>query len=88
MDISLDNLLLVEDLIDYLSIAVHMDKYIDDRGNVIRYIKEIIEYYVEDDEIKKNHIYLSNGYIKEYFYLTKSLAEKIGMKERWYEDTI
>ena len=88
MDISLDNLLLVEDLIDYLNIAVHMDKMVDDKGNVIRYIKEIVEYYVEDNEIKKNHIYLSNGYIKEYFYLTKSLAERLGIKERWYEDTI
>ena len=88
MDISLDNLLLVEVLIDYLNIAVHMDKMVDDKGNVIRYIKEIVEYYVEDNEIKKNHIYLSNGYIKEYFYLTKSLAERLGIKERWYEDTI
>ena len=88
MDISLDNLLLVEDLIDYLNIAVHMDKMVDEKGNVIRYIKEIVEYYVEDNEIKKNHIYLSNGYIKEYFYLTKSLAERLGIKERWYEDTI
>ena len=88
MDISLDNLLLVEDLIDYLNIAVHMDKYIDDRGNVVRYIKEIVEYYVEDNEVKKNHIYLSDGYIKEYFYLTKGLAKKLNIEERWYEDTI
>ena len=88
MDISLDNLLLVEDLIDYLNIAVHMDKMVDEKGNVTRYIKEIVEYYVEDNEIKKNHIYFSNGYIKEYFYLTKSLAERLGIKERWYEDTI
>ena len=79
---------LMRDLIDYLNIAVHMDKYVDDRGNVIRYIKEIVEYYVEDNEVKKNHIYLSDGFIKEYFYLTKGLAEKLNIEERWYEDTI
>ena len=87
MDISLDNILLVEDLIDYLNIAVHMDKIVDENGNIVRFIKEIVEYYVEDDEIKKNHIYLSNGYIKEYFYLSKHLSKKLGLKEKWYEDT-
>jgi len=53
MDIPLDNSTLFNDLIDYLNIAIHMDKYIDNEGNTIRYIKEIVEYYVEKDKVHK-----------------------------------
>jgi len=85
MDIPLDNSTLFNDLIDYLNIAIHMDKYIDNEGNTIRYIKEIVEYYVEKDKVHKNCIYESDGILKVYKKISSSLSKKINMKEKWYE---
>ena len=85
MDIPLDNSTLFNDLIDYLNIAIHMDKYMDNEGNTIRYIKEIVEYYVEKDKVHKNCIYESDGILKVYKKISSSLSKKINMKEKWYE---
>lgn len=85
MDIPLDNPILFNDLIDYINIAIHMDKFIDEEGNTIRYIKEIVEYYVKDDEVIKNCIYESNGIVKINHKLSLELARKLKIKEKWYE---
>ena len=85
MEIPLDNITLFNDLIDYLNIAVHMEKKIDKEGNVIRYIKEIVEYYIEDEKVYKNCIYESDGVLKVYKNLSPYLAKKIEMDKKWYE---
>ena len=84
MEMPLDNTTLFYDLIDYLNIAIHMDKFIDEEGNTIRYIKEIVEYYVENDVLYKNCIYQSDGVFKIYQKLSKSLANKLEIEEKWY----
>lgn len=86
MDIPLDNSILFNDLIDYLNIAVHMDKFLDNEGNTIRFIKEIVEYYIEKDKVYKNCIYESDGILKLYRKISPYLAKKIGVKEKWYEE--
>ena len=85
MDIPLDNKILFNDLIDYLNIGIHMDKYIDEEGNTIRYIKEIVEYYVKNDIVYKNCIFENNGIIKICKNITPNLANKLNIKEKWYE---
>jgi len=86
MDIPLDNSTLFNDLIDYLNIAVHMEKAVDKDGNTFRFIKEIVEYYIEDDKVYKNCIYESDGILKIYRKISSFLANKIGIKEKWYEE--
>lgn len=88
MEIPLDNMILFNDLIDYLNIAIHMDKITDKDGNVIRYIKEIVEYYVEDDVLYKNCIYESDTTFKIFRKMSLNLSKKLNIKEKWYEEKI
>ena len=74
MEIPLDNEILFYDLVDYLNIGVHMDKFIDKNGNIIRYIKEIVEYYVLDNKLVKNLIYESDGKYKRYNNISSLLS--------------
>lgn len=85
MDIPLDNKVLFHDLIDYLNIAIHMDKYVDNDGNTIRFIKQIVEYYIKNDIVYKNCIFENNGIISICKDITSSLAQKLNIKEKWYE---
>lgn len=85
MDIPLDNKILFYDLVDYINIGVHMDKYVKEDGSIVRYVKEIVEYYVSNKRLVKNLIYESNGNKKTFNNLSKKLANKLDLKENWYE---
>ena len=86
MDIPLDNEILFNDLVDYINIGVHMEKMVNSDGSISRFIKEIVEYYILDNKLIKNIVYQSDGFNKLYNNLSSSMAEKLNIKENWYEE--
>lgn len=73
------------DLIDYLFIAIHMEKR-SEGNKTIRYIKEIVEYDYKELEIIKKPIYERKQNEKFFYPLSIRLQKKLQLKEFWYEE--